>query len=47
MLTPDEVAALLRSAEYFAARPYARIGKDRGRDRENRRRRMQRRRKRN
>lgn len=33
MLSVDQVAALLRSAEYFASRPSARIGRDRERRR--------------
>ena len=33
MLNSDQVAALLRAAEYFAARPRARIGRDRDRAR--------------
>jgi hypothetical protein len=42
MLTTDEVAALLRSAEYFAARPDARIGRDAERKRERHREKMRR-----
>jgi len=44
MLTSDEVAALLRAAEYFRSRPHARIGRDRERDRQRNAERMRRRR---